>query len=373
MISGSKIKGLRAANHAQMQCLRRVDVWQPKRSRRKGTLIRWQVPLVEQKPRANAQQQSDDEDTPSTGLEVQAEHRCGFVAVVGKPNVGKSSLVNALAGDKLSIVTRKANTTRQSVLALVSSDSYQAVLIDTPGVMAFEQSTLDATMMANMRRSVADADCVILLLDGSKRPIAQLHELAPVQYRPLASPCLVAINKADLLSENQRDDVLHQLAKEDPPAGKSLLVSSKTGENVVQTLQWIVSHLPDGPALYPKDLASEHNERFFVSEMIREKALELYDQEVPYAMFVSVPYFKERPSAKDYVLAEITVERESQKAIVLGHKGQMLKKLSTDSRHAIEDFLGRLIYLELKVRVQSKWRKRNVALKHYESYDKATR
>lgn len=321
--------------------------------------------------RSGGQKRGQAQVVRSSGSEE--AHRCGFVAVVGRPNAGKSSLVNSAAGGKLSIVTRKANTTRQSILALASGDAFQAVLLDTPGVMRFQTSRLDSTMMSNLRSSVSTADAIVLLLDASSQPLTQLHELAPPSQRPLSAPCLVAVNKADLLTPDSRSRLTDALLSEDPPLGDSLLVSAETGENVSNVLDWAVQHLPESPALYPKDLASEHDERFFVSEMVRETALELYQQEIPYAMFVSVPYFKERPNAKDYVLAEITVERESQKAIVLGHKGQALKKLSTEARHAIEDFLGRPIYLDMNVRVQSKWRKRSAASAHYETYDRSRR
>lgn len=307
-----------------------------------------------------------DESASNNGYEGTEGHKCGFVAVIGKPNSGKSTLMNELVGEKLSIVTPKANTTRHRVLGIISDEQHQAILLDTPGVMDFESSQLDKVMMKNMRTAVMSADAVIVLLDGKQRPMDQLKELLPEKYRPLKAPNLVVVNKRDLLREEEISEVEMELGKE-PHLEARTLASALNANGMDFIRKWIVDSLPVGPKLYPEDALSHHPERFFVAEIIRERAMGLFQQEVPYAMQVTIPYFKERPNAKDYILAEITVERDSQKAIILGHKGKALRQLGKEAREGIEEFLGRPVYLDTQVRVRKKWRKRSNSVRFYDT------
>lgn len=290
------------------------------------------------------------------------DHKCGYVTIVGKPNAGKSTLQNALVGQKLSIVTRKAQTTRHKVLGIDSGDGHQLVLLDTPGVIENITNKLDARMMEAVRTSVEAADAVLVIIDASHRPEDDmvLAQPGPGYKGP---PMAVVLNKVDLLEPADRDHLI-ALCKEQCPVVEAVLPCSALNNKGIDAIKaWAVEHLPLGPALYDKDFVSEHPERFFVSEIVREQVFLQYRMEIPYACTVLCTDFKERtPPAKDYVQVIVYVERDSQRGIVLGQAGSALKKLATASRAGIEAFVGRPVYLDLSVKVRENWRKDDKSL-----------
>jgi GTP-binding protein Era len=289
------------------------------------------------------------------------------VAIVGKPNAGKSTLLNALVGQKLAIVTAKPQTTRHRILGLLSGAAHQAVLVDTPGVMAAARVALDAAMMRSVRTALTQADVLCAVVDAAAAaaaddPSVGLEGLA-ITGETGGPPLLVLLNKCDLLPPAQAEAVRAYFAAQ-PGVSAVLCASAATGDGVPQLESWLISQLPLGPALYPKDMVSEHPERFFVAEIVRERIFELYRQEIPYCCTVSVTEHKERVRAagdpsgpvRDYIKVRIAVERESQKPILLGKGGAAIKALGTSSRIAIQEFLQRPVFLELRVEVAAGWR-----------------
>ncbi|XP_030523693.1 GTPase ERA-like, chloroplastic isoform X3 [Rhodamnia argentea] len=269
----------------------------------------------------------DDYEMEELDYASNPDHRSGYVAVLGKPNVGKSTLANQMIGQKLSIVTDKPQTTRHRVLGICSGPEYQMILYDTPGVIEKKMHKLDSMMMSNVRSAAVNADCVLVLVDACKVPEKWYEKFTDV------------------------DDVIP--------------VSAKYGHGVEDVKDWILSKLPLGPAYYPKDIVSEHPERFFVAEIVREKIFMQYRNEVPYACQVNVVSYKTRPNAKDFIQVEIVVEKNSQKIIVIGKEGRALKLLATASRLDIEDFLQKKVYLEVEVKVKENWRQDEGLLKYY--------
>ncbi|TYG98365.1 hypothetical protein ES288_A10G112100v1 [Gossypium darwinii] len=254
-------------------------------------------------------------------------HRSGYVAVLGKPNVGKSTLANQMIGQKLSIVTDKPQTTRHRVLGICSGPEYQMILYDTPGVIEKKMHKLDSMMMKNVRSAALNADCVLVIVDACKVPENWYEKFTDV------------------------DEVIP--------------VSAKYGHGVDDIKDWILSKLPTGPPYYPKDIVSEHPERFFVAEIVREKIFMQYRNEVPYACQVNVVSYKTRPNAKEFIQVEIVVEKDSQKIILIGKGGKALKTLATAARLDIEDFLQKKVFLEVEVKVKENWRQDEGLLRYY--------
>ncbi|PKA62017.1 GTP-binding protein ERG [Apostasia shenzhenica] len=292
-------------------------------------------------------------------------HRSGYVAVLGKPNVGKSTLSNQMIGQKLSIVTDKPQTTRHRILGICSSDDYQIILYDTPGVIAKRMHKLDSMMMTNVRRAAINADCVIVVVDACKVP-QKIDEILEDGIGALKDkvPILLVLNKKDLIKPGEIAKRLEWYEKF-VEVDEVIPVSAKYGQGVDDVRDWILSKLPFGPAYYPKDITSEHPERFFVSEIVREKIFMLYRDEVPYACQVNVTRYVSRPAAKDFIQVEILVEKKSQKVILIGKEGKALKVLATAARLDIEDFLQKNVYLEVEVKVKENWRQDEDLLKHY--------
>lgn len=292
-----------------------------------------------------------------------AEHRTGYVALIGKPNAGKSTLLNSLLGQKLSAVTRKAQTTRHRILGILSGDDYQMILLDTPGIIKDMRTKLDEKMMHNVRTAVQDADALLVIIDATEDPA---EALAMVNVGPdwQGPPLALVLNKVDLLRGNELQRLTEWLLKNS--GARAVIPTSATqGRGVLDVRDWASAQLPLGPTLYPKDVVAEQPERFFVAEIVREKILLQYYQEIPYATAVSVTDFKERANGKDYIQIVISVEEESQKPIILGRKGSALKQLATTARIDIEEFLGRQVYLDVTVKVMEKWRKNEKMLEQY--------
>lgn len=292
-------------------------------------------------------------------------HRSGYVAVLGKPNVGKSTLANQMIGQKLSIVTDKPQTTRHRVLGICSGPEYQMILYDTPGVIEKKMHKLDSMMMKNVRSAALNADCVLVIVDACKVPenINEVLEEGVGDFK-CTLPTLLVLNKKDLIKPGEIAKKLEWYEKF-TDVDEVIPVSAKYGHGVDDIKDWILSKLPTGPPYYPKDIVSEHPERFFVSEIVREKIFMQYRNEVPYACQVNVVSYKTRPNAKEFIQVEIVVEKDSQKIILIGKGGKALKTLATAARLDIEDFLQKKVFLEVEVKVKENWRQDEGLLRYY--------
>ncbi|MCY3487837.1 MAG: GTPase Era [Bacteroidetes bacterium] len=282
----------------------------------------------------------------------------GYVALIGKPNVGKSTLLNALMGQKLSIVTPKAQTTRHRVLGILTEESTQIIFLDTPGIMR-PNTSLDQAMMRKVRDSVADADLIIFIVDA-RADEPDLRGLKTIIDRP----AILALNKTDLVKQDQLLPLVD--AYTNLHSFKTIVPISALKETNLDALMGEIRNcLPSGPALYPAEMISEHPERFFVAEIIREKVFEQFRQEIPYASTVVISNFVERDQAKDLIEADIIVERPSQKRILIGAKAHALKAIGIKARQDIEQFLAREVYLKLFVRVRKDWRNQGQLLRSF--------
>jgi GTP-binding protein Era len=285
------------------------------------------------------------------------KNKSGYVAIIGLPNVGKSSLMNALLGQKISITTSKPQTTRKRILGILSENNYQIIFLDNPGVLK-PAYLLQERMMDDIDLSVKDADIFVIIYDVSSDQ--SLKESIENEYltnliKSETIDKILVLNKVDKIPQQKSIDIITQF--ENQKVFKSVIpVSATLNFNTQRLKNEIVELLPEGDKFYPDDIVAEENERFFVSEIIREKIFELYEDEVPYSCEVLVIEFKERDNAKDFISAEIVVERESQKPIIIGRGGTAIKELGKRSRRSIEEFLGREVYLELRVKVREKWR-----------------
>ena len=282
--------------------------------------------------------------------------KCGYVTIFGLPNAGKSTLMNALLGVNLSIVNKKAQTTRNRILGILTEDDYQAIFLDTPGVLE-PKYELQKFMQKEIKTSLEEADVVMHILD-----IAKVSEKSYTEYQNLYGSLLTdkkvitVLNKSDIVS---KDDVLVAIGMLSEKFGVEDIVpvSALNGYNIPEVKKMIADDLPEMPFLYDEDTLTDRPERFFVSEMIRQKTLELLQDEIPYSIMVEVIEFKERDNGKDYISAEIITEKESQKTIIIGSKGEMLKRIGQHARKNIERFLGREVFLEIFVKVRKNWRK----------------
>ena len=286
-------------------------------------------------------------------------HKAGFVSLIGKPNVGKSTLMNALVGQKLSIVTPKAQTTRHRILGLVNEPEYQIVFSDTPGVIKPVYG-MQESMMSFVNGSLVDADIVLFVTD-----INEKYDEADVieKLAKTSSPIALVINKIDKSSEDLvKEKIFYWEEKLNPKA--IFAVSALHDHNVPAVMQFILDNLPEHPAYYDKDTLTDKNERFFVSEIIREKVFKLYDKEIPYSTEVIITAFKNEPKIIR-ISSEIIVERDSQKNIVIGKAGEMLKKVGTYARKDMEEFLQKKVFLEMFVKVIPDWRNRKNYLKSF--------
>ncbi|MGB9772896.1 MAG: GTPase Era [Bacteroidota bacterium] len=290
--------------------------------------------------------------------------RAGYVAIVGEPNVGKSTLLNALLGQKISIVTPKPQTTRHKILGILSGENYQIILLDTPGIIK-PRYRLQEVMVEAARSAIEDADVVLLMIDVTEVDTSTVEE----QYshlillvRPLQKPVLLLLNKIDLIRKGELLPMIDAFIKV-YPFSEIIPISALRADGVDDLREALLQFLPEGPPFYPPDIVSGQTERFFVSEIIREKIFQKFRQEIPYSTAVQVVEFREREKGKDFISAEIYVERDSQKAILIGKEGKALREVGLDARREIEEFLGRQVYLELHVKVREKWRDNDAWLK----------
>ncbi len=279
----------------------------------------------------------------------------GFVAVVGFTNVGKSTLVNRLVGDKVSIVTPKPQTTRSRVRGILNRDDMQLVFLDTPGVHR-PQDRLGREMVKKARRAIRDVDAVIFCVDGTRRQPGRGDRRCADLLSSAACPVVLAINKIDKVRDEDRDERI-SVYGEMGDFHHVTAISALTGENVSSLLDVICEVLPRGePRFFPPDITTDRSLPFLIGELVREKIMMLTRQELPYSTAVQVRDVQERFGGKYYVSCDILVERKSQKGIVIGSGGQMIKKIGQCSRSDIEDLLGLSVYLDLHVRVRTDWR-----------------
>ena len=287
-------------------------------------------------------------------------HKAGFVNIVGNPNVGKSTLMNQLVGERISIATFKAQTTRHRIMGIVNTPEAQIVFSDTPGVLK-PNYKLQESMLAFSESALQDADVLLYVTDVVENPEKNQDFLAKVAR--MSVPVLLLINKIDQSDQKALGDIVekwHGLL----PNAEILPISAKNKFGTEQLLKRILELLPDSPPYFDKDQLTDKPARFFVSEIIREKILLYYDKEIPYSVEVSVERFKE-DDKHIHINAVIYVERDSQKGIIIGHQGVALKKVSTESRKAMEKFFGKPIYLEVFVKVDKDWRSSERELNHF--------
>ncbi|MBA4313366.1 MAG: GTPase Era [Chlorobiaceae bacterium] len=288
---------------------------------------------------------------------------CGYVAIIGAPNVGKSTLINQLVGRKIAAVTRKPQTTRHKILGIMTSDEFQIIFVDTPGVMK-PAYLLHEVMMKQTISVIGDADAIIFMLDASmdERSDKVQQTLAYNLLKKTGAPVIPVLNKIDLLDPTILDRRIRH-AKEMYGFEEIFLISALTNTGIPAMLSAVSSKLPEHPAFYPAEVISEQPEKFFVAEIIREKIFEQYEEEIPYSSSIDIVEFKEQDGRKDVIHAEIYVEKEQQKGIIIGKKGLALKKVGEEARKDIELFLGRPVYLQLYVKVREKWREQHKWLK----------
>lgn len=278
-------------------------------------------------------------------------HKAGFVNIVGNPNVGKSTLMNQLVGERISIATFKAQTTRHRIMGIVNTDDMQIVFSDTPGVLK-PNYKMQEMMLAFSESALADADVLLYVTDVIENPEKNIEFLEKVKKMKI--PVLLLINKIDQSDPKKLGDIVekwHSLL----PNAEILPISAKNKFGVDMLLKRIKELLPESPAFFDKDQLTDKPARFFVSEIIREKILLYYDKEIPYAVEVRVERFKE-DDTRIHINTVIYVERDSQKGIIIGHQGVALKKVNTESRKALEKFFGKKIFLETFVKVDKDWR-----------------
>jgi GTP-binding protein Era len=292
-------------------------------------------------------------------------HKAGFVNIIGRPNVGKSTLMNRLVGEKLSIITSKAQTTRHRIFGMVNAEDYQIVFSDTPGIIFNPQYELHNAMMSSVRSAFEDADILLFITEIYEKP-EDVEEALKMVSR-LEMPKLLLINKVDQVKEGQLEE-LEAAWKEKGIFDEIIPVSALEGQNVDTLLAKLLDKLPEHPAYYDKEDLTDRSERFFVTEIIREKILMHYQKEIPYSTQVEIDSFKEDETI-DRIRAIIYVERDSQKNIIIGKNGTSIKRVGVQARRDIEVMLGKQVYLELHVKVKEGWRNDSRFLKRtgYES------
>jgi GTPase len=286
-------------------------------------------------------------------------HKSGFVNIFGKPNAGKSTLLNALMGEKMAIVSPKVQTTRHRIKAILTEKDYQIIFSDTPGIIE-PRYKLHEKMMQAVKGSLEDADVALLMADVNEN-FEESNGIFTTLH--LKAPAIVVLNKADKANEEQQQKAQDFFRKQ-PYCKKVVILSALKKKGIDFLLEKILSYLPEGAPFYEGDDLSDMPTKFFVSEMIREKIFELYGEEIPYHTTVLVQEFKDKTTLTK-IGADIIVQRETQKGIILGEGGSMIKKLGTNARKDIEAFLGNKVFLELFVKVRPKWRDNEMQLKEY--------
>ena len=287
-------------------------------------------------------------------------HRSGFVNIIGNPNVGKSTLMNQLVGEKLSIITSKAQTTRHRIMGIVNGEDFQIVYSDTPGILK-PNYKLQEKMMKFVRGAITDADVLLYVTDTVEDSDRSVEIIEKVRLSGI--PTIVVINKVDLTNAEKLTALVEKWQALLPEAVIAPC-SAKENFNVEGVFNLILERLPEGEAFYPKDTLTDKTLRFFASEIIREKILLNYEKEIPYSCEIAIESYKEEPTI-DRISATIFVARNSQKGIIIGHTGERLKKVGQAARHDLEAFLGKRVFLELYVKVNEDWRNNDRELKRF--------
>ena len=287
-------------------------------------------------------------------------HKAGFVNIIGNPNVGKSTLMNAFVGEKLSIITSKAQTTRHRILGIVNGDDFQVILSDTPGIIkpAYQ---LQASMMDFVKSAFEDADILLYMVEIGEKDLKDEAFFNKITNSKI--PVLLLLNKIDRSDQGELEEQV-QLWSEKVPNAEIYPISALQGFNVPEVFTRIVELLPESPPFYPKDQLTDKPERFFVNETIREKILIHYKKEIPYAVEIDTEeFFEEEDIIR--MRSVIMVERDSQKGIIIGHKGSALKRVGIEARKDLEKFFGKQVHLELYVKVNKNWRSNDRQLKRF--------
>ena len=284
-------------------------------------------------------------------------HRSGFVNIIGRPNAGKSTLMNALVGERMSIITAKPQTTRHRIIGILTEPDYQIVFSDTPGYIEEAGYKMQEKMNAYVNSAFEDADVMVYLVDPQEKYAED--DLLVGKLRRLDTPLFLVFNKLDLVQEAQVDALERQFKHWLKPQ-RSFGISAKTGLGVSDLLDAIKAELPEGPVYYPEDQLTDRSERFFVAEILREQILEQYHQEVPYSVEIEIETFEETQTKDGEELARISaviyVSRKTQKPILIGKGGSSIKRLGTNARKRMEDFLQRKVFLEMHVKIREDWR-----------------
>lgn len=288
------------------------------------------------------------------------QHKSGFVNIIGSPNVGKSTLMNNLVGERLSIITSKAQTTRHRIMGIVNGDDFQIVYSDTPGVLE-PSYKLHEGMMKFVNTAISDADLFLLVTDIYEDTLN--HEIVLEKMIKTGVPILVILNKIDLADQDKLEERVEHWAKKVPNA-QILPLSALHKTNTEFVFDWILKNLPEGPAYYDKDVLTDRPERFFTGEIIREKILLYYKKEIPYSVEIEVEEFVEDKNL-NRIRAVIFVARETQKGIIIGHQGNALKKVGTEARLDLEKFFDKKVFLDLYVKVNKEWRSDEKKLKRF--------
>lgn len=297
----------------------------------------------------------EEEGGPSALASVPEGFRSGFIAVIGRPNVGKSTLVNALVGQKIAIVSSKPQTTRRRLLGVRTTPASQIVFVDTPGIhKPFHK--LGEFMVDEAVQSIPDADAIIFVVDVADRPRDEDRDIAALLTEKAAAPVVLALNKADAVRPaHLQENYAGYMAL--VPGAAEMLVSARRGDNLDRLVGLIEARLPEGPLFFPGDQVTDQSEQLIAAELIREAVLHLTEAEVPHSVAVAIQEWEERGPNLTYIDATVMVERESQKAIVIGKRGSMLRDIGSRARHEIEAMLGRKVFLELFVKVREDWRR----------------
>ena len=287
-------------------------------------------------------------------------HKAGFVNIIGNPNVGKSTLSNKLIGERLSIITSKAQTTRHRIFGIVNEDDYQIVFSDTPGVLK-PNYKLQESMLRFSQSALQDADILLYITDPYEKPDKNDEFLEKVKHTSV--PIIIVINKIDLIDEERLNEIIDYWKKQLPDA-EIFPISALHDFNIDNLMKRIIELLPESPPFYDKDMLTDKPEKFFIAEIIREKILLNYKKEIPYSVEVEIEEFKEYDERVD-IRAVIHVTRNSQKGIIIGHQGGALKKVGTEARKDMELFLQKKVFLQLFVKVSKDWRDKDNLLKQF--------
>lgn len=293
------------------------------------------------------------------------KHKSGFVNIIGHPNVGKSTLMNALVGERMCIINSKPQTTRHRIIGILNEENYQIVFSDTPGIIDNPSYQMQSNMNSYAMSTFEDADIMLLVIDCDDNK--ELDERLIEKFKGLQIPKFLVLNKIDLVDDNTLEAVKKEWIDE-IEFTKVFSISALQKAGTEDLLSQITSSLPEGPPYYPKDQLTDRPERFFVSEIIREKILEQYHQEIPYSTEVIIDSFKEQESKSGlitHIYANIYVARKTQKSIIIGKGGSSIKNLGIAARKSIEEFLDKRVHLELYVRVKENWRNDDRQLKHF--------